>query len=116
MNNSLNGKEFIPLSNVIACATDGTPSMIGRHGGFTAHFKREVPDLLTIHCVIHRQHLAEKLLSIRLHSTLLAVIRPVNKIKAHSLNDRIFHQLSQENEEEFERLLLHTQVRWLSKR
>jgi len=31
------------------------------------------------------------------------------------LNDRIFRQLCHENEEEFERLLLHTEVRWLSK-
>ena len=89
--------------------------MIGRHHGFIAHLKREVPDLFTIHCVIHRQHLVAKHLSDRLHSTLQAVIRAVNKIKAHSLNDRIFRQLCHENEEEFERLLLHTEVRWLSK-
>ena len=48
-------------------------------------------------------------------STLQAVIKAVNKIKAHSLNDRIFHQLCHENEEEFEWLLLHTEVQWLSK-
>ncbi|XP_068234219.1 protein FAM200C-like [Palaemon carinicauda] len=105
----------IPLSNVIACATDGAPSMVGRHRGFIAHLKREVPDIFTIHCVIHRQHLAAKHLSDRLHSTLQAVIKAVNRIKAHSLNDRIFRQLCHENEEEFERLLLHTEVRWLSK-
>jgi len=29
----------IPLSNVIACATDGAPSRIGRHRGFIAHLK-----------------------------------------------------------------------------
>ena len=89
--------------------------MIGPHRGFIAHLKREVPDLFTIHCVIHRQYLVAKHLSHRLHSTLRAVIRAVNKIKAHSLNDRIFRQLCHENEEEFERLLLHTEVRWLSK-
>ncbi|XP_068234353.1 SCAN domain-containing protein 3-like [Palaemon carinicauda] len=105
----------IPLSNVIACATDGAPSMVGRHRGFIAHLKREVPDIFTIHCVIHRQHLAAKHLSDRLHSTLQAVIKAVNRIKAHSSNDRIFRQLCHENEEEFEQLLLHTEVRWLSK-
>ena len=108
-------RKGIPLLNAIACATDGAPSMIGRHRGFIAHLKREVPDLFTIHCVIHRQYLVAKHLSDRLHCTLQAVIRAVNKIKAHSLNDRIFRQLCHENEEEFERLLLHTEVRWLSK-
>ena len=106
-------RKGIPLSKVIACATDGALSMIGRHRGFIAHLKTEVPDLFAIHCVIYRQHLDTKHLNGRLHSTLQAVIRAVNKIKDHSLNDRIFRQLCHENEEEFERLLLHTEVRWL---
>ena len=51
--------------------------MTGRHRGFIAHLKREVPDLFTIYCVIHRQHLVSKHLSDRLQSTLQAVIRAV---------------------------------------
>ena len=98
-------RKGIPLSNVIACATDGAPSMIGRHRGFIAHLKRKVTDLFTIHCLVHRQHLVAKHLSDKLHSTLQAVIRAV-KIKANLLNERIFCQLCHENEEEFERLLL----------
>ena len=43
------------------------------------------------------------------------VITAVNKIKAHSLNSRLFRQLCIDNDEEFERLLLHTEIRWLSK-
>lgn len=105
----------IPLANIIACATDGAPAMIGRHRGFIAHLKEAVPHVFTIHCVIHREHLAAKHLSGRLHNTLNDVIKAVNKIKAHSLNDRIFRQLCHENDEKFERLLLHTEVRWLSK-
>ncbi|CAM4569334.1 unnamed protein product [Leuciscus chuanchicus] len=42
-------------------------------------------------------------------------VRAINKIKAHALNDRIFRQLCGENDEAFQRLLLHTEVRWLSK-
>ena len=30
----------IPLKNIIACATDGAPSMIGRYNGFIAHLKK----------------------------------------------------------------------------
>ena len=43
------------------------------------------------------------------------MIKCFNKIKAHSLNDRLFRVLLCDNEEDFERLLLHTAVRWLSK-
>ena len=45
-----------------------------------------------------------------------AVTKAVNKIKAQALNTRLFKQLCNENDEAFERLLLHTKVRWLSKK
>ena len=54
-------------------------------------------------------------LSCRLHDTLQVVIKTVNKIKAYHLNTRLFRYLCHKNEEEFECLLLHTEVRWLSK-
>ena len=51
----------IPLENMISCATDGAPSMVGKYKGFLAFMKKELPNLLTIHCVIHRQHLVAKI-------------------------------------------------------
>lgn len=105
----------IPLTNILACATDGAPSMTGRHRGFISFLKKAVSGVFTVHCVIHRQHLVAKNLSGRLHKSLSTVITAVNKIKAHALNSRLFRQLCTENDEDFERLLLHTEVRWLSK-
>lgn len=105
----------IPLKNIISIATDGAPAMTGRHKGFIAYLKNKVPDVLAVHCVIHRQHLVAKNLSERLHTSLHYVIRAVNKIRSNSLNDRLFSQLCVANDEDFNRLLLHTEVRWLSK-
>uniref|UniRef100_UPI00358FFD18 protein FAM200C-like n=1 Tax=Myxine glutinosa TaxID=7769 RepID=UPI00358FFD18 len=105
----------IPMENILACATDGAPAMIGRQRGFIALLKNQVPSVFAIHCVVHRQHLVAKALSTRLHTSLQTVIKAVNKIKVSSLHDRLFRQLCQENDEAFERLLLHTEVRWLSK-
>ncbi|XP_071035314.1 zinc finger MYM-type protein 6-like [Parasteatoda tepidariorum] len=85
----------IPLANVSACVTDGAPAMSGRHTGLLAHHKKE--------------------LSVALHDTLQFVISGINKIKADSLNDRLFREFCRENDEDFERLPLHTDVRWLSK-
>uniref|UniRef100_A0A5S6Q0X1 HAT C-terminal dimerisation domain-containing protein n=1 Tax=Trichuris muris TaxID=70415 RepID=A0A5S6Q0X1_TRIMR len=51
-----------------------------------------------VHCILHRQHLVAKRLSACLNSSL-----------------QLFRQLCDENDEEFKRLLLHTEVRWLSK-
>lgn len=74
-----------------------------------------MPNLFTIHCVIHRQHLVAKNLSNRLHKSLQTVITAVNKIKGHALKDRLFRRLCVENDEDFKCLLFHTEVRWLSK-
>lgn len=105
----------IPMTNIIACATDGAPALTGRHKGFLAFLKKAVPDVFTIHCVIHRQHLVARNLSDRLHKSLGVVIKAVNKIKCQPLNSRIFRELCNDNDETFDRLLLHTEVRWLSK-
>uniref|UniRef100_A0A5S6PZA8 DUF4371 domain-containing protein n=1 Tax=Trichuris muris TaxID=70415 RepID=A0A5S6PZA8_TRIMR len=105
----------IPLTNIMTVATDGAPSMVGSHRGFIAHLKKVVPSVLTVHCVIHRQHLVAKRLSDRLSCSLQFVIAAVNKIKSESLNERLFGQLCETNDEDFNRLLLHTEVRWLSK-
>ena len=88
--------------------------MVSRHRGFISFLKKAVPGVLTVHCVIHRQHLVAKNLSGQLHKSMNTTITAVNKIKAHSLNSRLFRQLCIDNDEEFERLLLHTEVKWLS--
>lgn len=105
----------IPLENILACATDGAASMVGKYRGFITYLKNDVPNIFCIHCVIHRQHLVAKKLGGRLHASLNIVIKTINFIKSSPLRDRLFRQLCEENEEGFERLLLHTEVRWLSK-
>ena len=50
-----------------------------------------------------------------LHESLQVFIKAVNKIKTSPLNDCLFRKLCQEKDEEFQRLVLHTKVRWLSK-
>ena len=50
----------IPLSNILSVATDGAPAMVGRYRGFVSFLKTAVPNVLAIHCVIHRQHLVAK--------------------------------------------------------
>uniref|UniRef100_UPI00358E234A protein FAM200C-like n=1 Tax=Myxine glutinosa TaxID=7769 RepID=UPI00358E234A len=105
----------ISMENILACATDGAPAMVGRQRGFIALLKNQIPSVFAIHCVVYRQHLVAKALSTRLHTSLQTVIKAVNKIKVSSLHDRLFRQLCQENDEAFKRLLLHTEVRWLSK-
>ena len=120
----------IPIRNMISCATDGAPNIIGRYKGLVARIKeqvlrklptnnavhcKQVPNLFAMHCVI-RRHLCAENLSEKLSDSLSLVMRAINKIKTRTLNTRLFRQLCDENDEKFERLLLHTEVRWLSKK
>ena len=105
----------IPLTNVTTCATDGAPSMMGRYRGFNVFLKSENPNVIICLCVIHRQHLVAKNISGHLNQALKTVIKAVNKIKAHTPNTRLFKKLCSESDQAFERVLLHTQVQWLSK-
>ncbi|KAJ8948975.1 hypothetical protein NQ318_022999 [Aromia moschata] len=68
----------IPLSNITSVASDGAPAMVGRYRGIVSHLKQNIPGVLAIHCVIHRQHLVVKNLSARLHESLQFVINVVN--------------------------------------
>ncbi|XP_076029966.1 protein FAM200A-like [Oratosquilla oratoria] len=70
--------------------------------------------ILEVHCVVHRHHLVAKTLSPDLHESLRGVIT-VNKIKSHSKYDRLFRKFYTDTEREHVSLILHTEVRWLSK-
>ena len=79
-------EQNISLENITAVATDGAPAMIGRYRGFATLLKQKVPHVVTVHCVLHRNHLVAKKLSGELHKALMICIRLINKIKAHPLN------------------------------
>ena len=63
-----------------------------------------VPGIFASHSVTHRHYLAAN-----------HVVKAVNMIKYCSMNDKIFRKLCNKNNEEYERLLLPTEVRWISK-
>ncbi len=64
--------------------------MIRKYRGFLAYLKEHVSGIFTIHCVIHRQHLVSKILSLNLHIPLNYAINTINEIKTNSLNSRVF--------------------------
>ena len=105
----------IHIANMVFCASDEAPSMIGRYKGFVARIKEEVPNMFAIHCVIHTQHVCAKNRSERLSDSLSLVVRVIDKTKTHALNSKLFRQFCDKNDEKFKRLLLHTEVRWPSR-
>ena len=71
--------------------------------------------MMTVHCIIHRENLAAATLSPKLDESLKKVIKVIDYIKSHPKTERLFKKFCKEMNEEYVRVLLHTQVRWLSK-
>ena len=65
--------------------------------GYATLLKKEVPHVLTVHCVLYRHNLVAKNISDSIHQSLDVAVKSINKIKAHALNDWLFRQLCGEN-------------------
>ena len=99
----------------VGICTDGAPSMVGSIKGFVSLAKRENSDIITTHCFLHREALVGKTLGSDLKEVLNKVVKMVNYIKSRPLKSRLFAKLCKEMGANYANLLLHTEVRWLSR-
>ena len=86
--------------------------MTGHIKGFIALCRKDddFPDFLSYHCIIHQQVLTSKRLNTK--SVMDITFKIVNSIRGQSLQRRLFKmQLGEKNTD----LILHTDVRWLSR-
>lgn len=107
--------ENIPMKKVVGLATDGAPAMVGLQNGFISLCRKDsdIPKFVSYHCIIHQQSLCGKFLS--MNNVMKTVVKIVNNIRAHALQRRLFRELTEELECQYGDLLLHTEVRWLSR-
>lgn len=101
--------------NLGSLCTDGAPAMLGNTSGFAALVKKEAPQVIVTNCFLHRHGLASKTLPEILKEVLFTSVKIVNFIRARAVNHRIFKRFCQEMGAEYEVLLYHTEVRWLSR-
>lgn len=102
-------ENYILFKITVAGATDGADWKVS---GIQCLLKKDVPNVVCVHCVVHRQHLVAKHLAGRLHEALMHVIKAVNLINKNALQESPLSTIMWN--EQFERLVLHTEVRWLS--
>ncbi|XP_077972271.1 protein FAM200B-like [Styela clava] len=113
LNDYISGK--LNWNNCVGVCTDGAAAMIGRLSGLVTRNKEVAPNCNSTHCVIHGEMLASKKMSPELNEVMNHVVKVNNFIRAHSLNSRLFAQLCEDMEAEHRNLLLHTEIRWLSR-
>lgn len=99
----------------VGICTDGARAMTGRFSGLVKRIQDIAPEAKWTHCGIHREALACKKIPASLDITLKNAVKIVNLIKARATNSRIFAAICKELGSEHETLLLHTEVRWLSR-
>lgn len=105
----------MPLYKLVSITTDGAPCMTGKVNGFIAFCQanNEFPSFFSFHCLIHQQVLCSKILN--MEDVMGIASKIVNSIRARSLQRRLFKIHLETGESEHTDLLLHTDVRWLSR-
>lgn len=106
---------MLPTNKLACICTDGAASMRGRENGLLALLKKDesFSSFITFHCIIHQHALLGKVL--KLDHVMKVVVEIVNFIRARALNHRQFRQLLEDVDAEYDDLVLHTDVRWLSR-
>lgn len=108
-------EEGLNWNQCFSICTDGAAAMTASQKGFSTRAKQMNPQIISIHCLLHRQNLASKKLSPELCIVLDEIVAVVNFIKSRALNCRIFRELCFEFGAEYEHLLYYSEVRWLSR-
>ncbi|KAM8729080.1 protein FAM200A-like [Acanthopagrus schlegelii] len=95
--------------------TDGAPAMIGKNKGLVSRIKTVAPKTNALHCIIHQSVLCAKL-SGELKEVMEKTMKIINHIRGtSSTQHRLFRKFVLESEASHDDLLLHNDVRWLSK-
>lgn len=105
----------LKMSDCISICNDGVDNMTGRHAGLVAKIRQVAPNIQGTHCMIHREMLASKKMSAEFNEVLTTAVKTVNLIKSSALNSRLFAILCDEMGSTHRTLLLHAEIRWLSR-
>ncbi|KAL0146797.1 hypothetical protein M9458_057736 [Cirrhinus mrigala] len=88
----------VSFERVNLIVTDGAPAMVGKHRGLVSRLKEHAPQMHALHCLIHQSVLCARLNG-ELKDVMDKVMKVINFVRDATHDD----------------LLLHNDVRWLSK-
>jgi len=108
-------ESFSGFKKMSSIVTDGAKAMVGKNIGFVGFLCKSDINVPAIHCIIHQEALCGKIM--KLDNIMNTVLKITNLIRGgnRSLNHRNFIKYLEELDCEYCDLLLHTDVRWLSR-
>ncbi|XP_039610054.1 general transcription factor II-I repeat domain-containing protein 2-like [Polypterus senegalus] len=105
----------LDVTKMVSLTTDGAPAMTSKDRGLVTRMKALQTNLVAYHCIIHQSALCSKLCD-ELAEVMSTLVKLVNFLRCNStLQHRLFRSFLEEMSAEFGDLLLHNDVRWLSK-
>ena len=109
------GSRDLSWERCVGICTDGAPSMTGSLKGFVSLVKQKNPSVVTTHCFLHREALIAKTIAVEMKTVLNQAVKMVNYVRQRPLKSRLFAKLCKSMESAHVSLILHTEVRWLSR-
>lgn len=108
-------EHHIDWNKCIDVCSDGAAAMIGKLKGTVTRIKNVAPNCSSSHCVLHRHALVAKKMPYELKTVLDQAVQIVNYVKSRPLQSRLFKKACEDMGSQHQSLLLHTEVRWLSR-
>ncbi|GBM81164.1 General transcription factor II-I repeat domain-containing protein 2A [Araneus ventricosus] len=106
----------IDIIKIVSIETDGARSMTGIHRGVTSILHKKINhEILTFHCIIHKEVLSAQTFPTEIVEVMNLVIKIINSMMAKALYHRQFKDFLEEIDSQFSDLLLHNKVRGLSR-
>ena len=103
------------MRKLVCISTDGAPAMVGRENGLVAKVKNINPNVIAFHCIIHQTVLCAKL-NEAFSALMSTMVKLINFLRCKSsLCHRQLHCFLTEVNALHDDLLLHNNIRWLSK-
>ena len=99
----------------VGICTDGARAMCGRNSSVVTRTLKRNPNVLWTHCSLHRAALVSKHISENFKNVLYISVKMVNFVKSKPLQSRLFEKFCEEMGSNHKTLLLHTEIRWLSR-
>lgn len=105
----------IHWNKCVDVCSDGAAALTGKIKGTVTRIKNVAPKCSSSHCVLHRHALVVKKIPHEVKKVLDQAVQIVNYVKSRPLQLRLFKKVCEDIGSQHQSLLLHTEVRWLSK-